>query len=76
MTRWDGESNESMYERCGMGTHANGVNYGVVEWVMRNTLKYRGEVSQFPCSFSFSGLFLLWKEIQRRDFPVPSLHPF
>ena len=23
VTRWDGESNESVYERCGMGSHAN-----------------------------------------------------
>ena len=22
MTRWDGESNESMYKRCGMGSYA------------------------------------------------------
>ncbi len=36
---WDGESNESMYERCGMGINANGVLCGVVEWVKRNTLR-------------------------------------
>ncbi len=29
VTRWDGESNESVYERCGMGNQANGVNCGV-----------------------------------------------
>ncbi len=39
VARWDGESNESVYERCGMGNHANGVNCGVVEWVKRNTLR-------------------------------------
>ncbi len=27
------ESNESVYEGCSMGSRANGVNYGVVEWV-------------------------------------------
>ncbi len=30
MTRLDGENNESIYERCGMGTQANGVKYEVV----------------------------------------------
>ncbi len=35
MTRWVGESNESVYERCGMGSQANGVNCGVVEWVKK-----------------------------------------
>ncbi len=27
VTRWDGESKESVHERCGMGSHANGVNW-------------------------------------------------
>ncbi len=31
VTRWDGESNESMYKRYGMG---------VVEWAKRNALKW------------------------------------
>ncbi len=31
VTKWDGESNEGMYERCGMGSHGNGVNCAVVE---------------------------------------------
>ncbi len=38
VTRWDGESNESVYERCGMGSQANEVQCGVVEWVKRNML--------------------------------------
>ncbi len=42
MTRWDGESNESVYERCGMESHASGVNCGIVEWVKRNTLRWFG----------------------------------
>ncbi len=46
MTRWDGESNESMYERCGMGSQANGVNCGVVEWVNRNTLRWFGHIER------------------------------
>ncbi len=31
VTRLDGESNESVYERCGMETQANGVRCGMVE---------------------------------------------
>ena len=31
VTRWEGASNESVYERCGMEPCANGVNCGVVE---------------------------------------------
>ncbi len=42
VTRWDGESNKSMYAKCGMGTLANGVNCGVVEWVKRNILRHFG----------------------------------
>ncbi len=42
VTRWDGESNESMYERCGMGSHPN----GVVEWVKRNTLRWFGHIER------------------------------
>ncbi len=46
MTRWDGESNESVYERCGMGSQVNGVNCGVVEWVKRNTLRWFGHIER------------------------------
>ncbi len=46
VTRWDGESNESVYERCGMGSQANGVNCGVVEWVKRNTLRWYGHIER------------------------------
>ena len=34
------ESNESMYERCGIGPCANGVKCCVVEWVKINTLRW------------------------------------
>ncbi len=44
VTRWFGESNESIYERCGMGSHANGVNCGVVEWLQGNTLRWCGHI--------------------------------
>ncbi len=42
MTRWDGVSNESVYESCGMGSRAKGVNCGVVECMKRNTLIWFG----------------------------------
>ncbi len=40
VNRWDGVSNESVYERCGMGGHGSGVGCGVVEWVKRSTLRW------------------------------------
>ncbi len=40
MTRWEGETNQSMYERCSMGACASGVKRGLVEWVKRNTLRW------------------------------------
>ena len=46
VTRWDGESNENVYERCGMGERANGVRCGVVEWVKRSTLRWFGHVER------------------------------
>ncbi len=44
--QWEGESNESVYERCGMSACVNEVNYGVVEWVKKNTLKWFGHVER------------------------------
>ncbi len=35
VTRWDGQSNESVYEKCGMASQVIGVNCGVVEWVKK-----------------------------------------
>lgn len=43
---WDGESNKSMYVRCGVETHANGVTCRVVEWVNRNTLRWFGHIGR------------------------------
>ena len=40
MTRWEGESNESLYERYGIGPCASGMKFGVLEWVKRNTLNW------------------------------------
>ncbi len=33
VNRWDGESNESVYERCGMRGRGSGLACGDVEWV-------------------------------------------
>ncbi len=46
VTSWYGEINESVYERCGMGSCANGVNCRVVEWVKRNTLRWVAHVER------------------------------
>ncbi len=42
VTRWDGESNENVYERCGMRSQVNGVS----EWVKRNTLRWFGHTER------------------------------
>ncbi len=46
MSRWDGLSNESVYERCGMRGHGSGVGRGVVEWVKRSTLKWFSHIER------------------------------
>ncbi len=46
VTRQDGESNESVYERWGMGSQANGVECGVVKWVKRYTLRWFGHIER------------------------------
>ena len=46
MIRREGESNESLYERCGIGPCANGVKCGVVEWMKQNTLKWFGHMER------------------------------
>ncbi len=46
VTRWDGGNNRSVYENCDIGTLANGVNCGVVEWVKRNTLRWCGHIER------------------------------
>ncbi len=38
--RWDGLSNESVYERCGMRGRGSGVGCGVMEWVKKSTLRW------------------------------------
>ncbi len=46
MSRWEGLSNESMYERCGMRKRGSGVQCGVVEWVKRSTLGLFGHTER------------------------------
>ncbi len=46
VTRWEGENNESVHERCGMSTCANLVKCGAVEWLKRNTMKWFGHVER------------------------------
>ncbi len=46
VNRWDGQSNESVYERCGMRGHGHGVWCGVVEWVKRSTLRWFGHIER------------------------------
>ncbi len=47
MTRWDGDSNESVYVSCGVENYANGVNCGVVQWVKRRTmLRWFGHIER------------------------------
>ncbi len=46
MSRWDGLSNESVYERCVMRGHGSGAGCGVVEWVKRSTLRWYGHIER------------------------------
>ncbi len=46
VTRWEGENNESVYERCGMEACASGVRCGVVEWMKRNTMMWFGHTER------------------------------
>ncbi len=58
MTRWDWESNESVYERCGMGSQANGVNCRVVEWVKRNILRWFGHIERMVSKKSVKKVYM------------------
>ena len=46
VTRWEGDSNESVYKRCGMGPCVNGVKCGIVECVKRKTLRWCGHIKK------------------------------
>ncbi len=46
VSRWDGVSNESVYETCGMRGRGSEVGCGVLEWVKRNTLRWLGHTER------------------------------
>ena len=46
VTRWEGESNESVYERCDMGPCANGVKFCVMEWVQIDNLRWLSPIKR------------------------------
>ncbi len=46
VSRWDGLSNESVYERCGIRGRGSDAECGVVEWVKRSTLRWFGHIER------------------------------
>ncbi len=46
VSRWDGLSNDTVYERCGMRGCGSGVECVVVEWVKRSTLRWLGHIER------------------------------
>ncbi len=44
VNKWDGVSNESVYERCSMRGRGSGVQCGVVKWVKKSTLRKFGHI--------------------------------
>ena len=46
VTRWEGDSNKSVYESCSMRPCANVVKCDVVEWVKRNMLMWFGHMNK------------------------------
>ncbi len=46
VSRWDGLSNESVYETCSMRRHGSGIACGVVDWVKRSTLRWFGHTER------------------------------
>ena len=51
VTRWEGESNASVYKRCGIGLCANGVKCGAVEWMLHLLILNRVHKG-FACKYS------------------------
>ena len=58
MTRWDRESNESMYESCDMGSPRNGVIFRVVEWVKINMLRWAGYIERMESEESVKKVYV------------------
>ncbi len=46
VSRLNGLSNESVYERCGMRGRGSGVGCGMVKWVKRRTLRWFGHIDR------------------------------
>ncbi len=46
MSRWNGLSNDSVCERCGMRGRGSGIGCGVVEWVKGSTLRWFGHIER------------------------------
>ncbi len=71
MTRWEGESNESVYERCDMGACESGVKCGVVEWVKRNTLRWFGHTERMNSEEFVKKVYVsVMKGLSRRGRPL------
>lgn len=63
---WDGESNDSSYERFGIGVTMKGVNCRVIEWVKRGALRWRWDICDLYlltmcyCNHSFHFIYFLF----------------
>ncbi len=73
MSRWDGLSNESVYERCGMRGRVSGVyiGCGVGEWVKKSTLRWFGHIERME-SEEFAKM-VCWSSVEgpnRRGRPL------
>ncbi len=69
VTRWEDESNESVYERCSMGACANEVKCGAMEWVNRNTLRWFGHVERMSCEEFVKKVYMkdaAWEHVQMK----------
>ncbi len=71
VNRWDGVSNESVYERCGMRGCGSGVGHGVVEWVKRSTLRWFDYIERMENEESVKKVY--WSSVEgpnRRGRPL------
>ncbi len=71
VSRRDGLSSESVYERCGMRGHGSGVGGSVVEWVKRGTLRWFGHIERMENKVSVMMVYLSSVEgTSRRERPL------
>ncbi len=69
--RWDGVSNESVYERCGMRGRGSGVGRSVVEWVTRSTQRWFGHIEKMEYEEFVAKVYLSSAEgMTRRGRPL------